>query len=198
MVLGGALFTAPLKEPLHILDLGTGTGIWAVEMAEEFPAAIVQGTDISPIQPEWVPPNCHFYIDDIEAVWVFKQPFDYIHGRAMGGVIGDWKKFHAESFKHLKPGGWLEIQDYEGSFSCDDGTLSADSWMVQWTSEMRKGSTIFGKTYDAIVLQRQYMIDAGFVNIRSQVFKVSPPYTNGSILTERHSSRWVCGQKTRK
>jgi len=172
-VLGGALFTAPLKEPLHMLDLGTGTGIWAMEMAEEFPAAVVHGTDISPIQPEWVPPNCHFYIDDVENDWVFKQPFDYIHGRSMGGVIGDWKKFHAEAFKHTKPGGWLEIQDFEGHFGCDDGTLKADSWMVQWTSEMEKGSAVFGKSYTAIVSQRRYMIDAGFVNVRSQVYKVS-------------------------
>lgn len=185
------MYTAPLKEPQRILDVGTGTGIWAVEMADEFPAAIVHGTDISPIQPEWVPPNCQFYIDDVESVWVFKQPFDYIHGRALGGVISDWKKFQAEAFKHLKPGGWLEMQDFEGFVFSDDGTLSDDSWIVQWTSEMDRGSQQvkwqviitnpivlilekFGKRFDAIVSQKQNMIDAGFVNIKSQIFKVSP------------------------
>lgn len=134
------MYTAPLKEPQRMLDVGTGTGIWAIEMADEFPAAIVHGTDISPIQPEWVPPNCQFYIDDVESPWIFKQPFDYIHGRSLGGVIGDWKKFHAEAFKHIKPGGWFEIQDFEGFIFSDDGTLSDDSWIVHWLSAMDRGS----------------------------------------------------------
>jgi len=32
--LGGKLHLAPLKEPKKILDIGTGTGIWAIDMAE--------------------------------------------------------------------------------------------------------------------------------------------------------------------
>jgi len=173
MVLGGALYTAPLKEPLYVLDLGTGTGIWAIEMAEEFPAAVVHGTDISPIQPEWVPANCHFYIDDVESPWVFKQPFDYIHGRSIGNVIGDWKKFHAEAYDNLKPGGWLEIQDFEGYFGCDDDTVPADAWIERWTRDIDKGGTKFGKNMNIILNQRQLMTDAGLVNIQSQFFKVS-------------------------
>jgi ubiquinone/menaquinone biosynthesis C-methylase UbiE len=30
----GALFTAPLKDVLQVLDLGTGTGLWALDFAE--------------------------------------------------------------------------------------------------------------------------------------------------------------------
>ncbi|VTT57537.1 unnamed protein product [Fusarium fujikuroi] len=54
----GRLFYAPIDEnPQRIADLGTGTGIWAIEIGEKYPSAEVLGLDLSPIQPTWVPPN---------------------------------------------------------------------------------------------------------------------------------------------
>lgn len=50
---GGHLHLAPLISPAKILDLGTGTGIWAMEMADQYPDSLVIGTDLSPIQPKW-------------------------------------------------------------------------------------------------------------------------------------------------
>ena len=57
-LLGNKLYLAPIAaNPQKILDVGTGTGIWAIDMADRFPSAEVIGTDLSPIQPTWVPPN---------------------------------------------------------------------------------------------------------------------------------------------
>ena len=33
-LLGGKLYTAPLDNPQMVLDVGTGTGIWAIDFAE--------------------------------------------------------------------------------------------------------------------------------------------------------------------
>lgn len=54
-MLKGRLFTAPLKhkQVKNVLDCGTGTGIWALDMAETYPEAHIVGVDLSPIQPEW-------------------------------------------------------------------------------------------------------------------------------------------------
>ena len=51
LLLNGELHLAPLESPKRILDLGTGTGLWAIEMADSFPNATVIGTDLSPVQP---------------------------------------------------------------------------------------------------------------------------------------------------
>lgn len=81
----GDLAWAPIREPelLNVLDIGTGTGAWAIEFAEMHPDVRVFGTDISIIQPLYVPPNCQFVREDSEEEWVFTFPFDYIHLRMM-------------------------------------------------------------------------------------------------------------------
>jgi len=53
-LLGGELYKAPLKNPQHILDVGTGTGIWAMEMADAFPEAEVIGFDLRCIMTEFL------------------------------------------------------------------------------------------------------------------------------------------------
>ncbi len=54
ITMGNRLHYAPLGEKTRrILDLGAGTGIWAIEMGDEWPDAEVIGTDLSPTQPTW-------------------------------------------------------------------------------------------------------------------------------------------------
>lgn len=65
----GKLFNCPIDKEMvlhRVLDVGTGTGIWAMDFADNHPQSNVVGVDLSPIQPIWVPPNVRFELDDLE------------------------------------------------------------------------------------------------------------------------------------
>ncbi len=68
LILGGRNILSPFTRenpPRKVLDIGTGTGAWVIDVADEFPTAeLVRGIDLSPIQSEYVPPNVEFNIDD--------------------------------------------------------------------------------------------------------------------------------------
>jgi SAM-dependent methyltransferase len=99
-LLGDRLFWAPINsDPQKVLDLGTGTGIWAIDFADMFPSAEVIGTDLGAIQPEWIPPNLKFEIDDAEADWMWAaESFDYIHNRNFICSIRDWPRLIQQTF----------------------------------------------------------------------------------------------------
>lgn len=180
LLLGGKLFKAPVPTTAQrVLDFGTGTGIWAIDCADEFPAATIVGTDLSPIQPSWVPPNCNFFIDDSDAEWTFREDeaFDFIHGRAMGGSISDWDQLYGEIYKHLKPGGWVEIQEYETWLQSEDGTDSLAPSMKEWQKVINEASKGFGKNMLVAVEHKESMIRAGFVDVvdfLAKVLRTSP------------------------
>lgn len=99
MTLGDRLFLAPIGDnPQNVLDVGTGTGIWAMDFADQFPSAQVTGFDLSPIQPQWVAPNLRFEINDAcDPDWGYsKNSFDFIHVRSMYGSVADWPAFYQQ------------------------------------------------------------------------------------------------------
>jgi ubiquinone/menaquinone biosynthesis C-methylase UbiE len=44
LILKGCLYKAPLDHPQRVLDLGTGTGIWAIDFGDMYHEAEVIGT----------------------------------------------------------------------------------------------------------------------------------------------------------
>ena len=45
--------------------MGTGSGLWVIEVADDYPTAHVIGVDLSPIQPTEVPTNAEFILMDL-------------------------------------------------------------------------------------------------------------------------------------
>lgn len=176
LIIGGKLFRAPISSsPQRVLDLGTGTGIWAIDFAEEFPSALVIGTDLSPIQPSIVPPNCRFYVDDVESEWTFgpDQAFDFIHGRAIGGSISDFEMLYRRIYDNMNPGGWVEVQEYQAAFySDDDPSLSKAPNCEKWAGLCNHASEKVGRIFAIAQEQKQKLIEAGFEDVHDDAYKV--------------------------
>ncbi|KGO75874.1 hypothetical protein PITC_033200 [Penicillium italicum] len=167
----GELHKAPVTNPQKILDLGTGTGIWALDIAEKFPTAKVIGNDISAIQPTWVTPNVEFIVEDFESEWLYERnSFDFIHARLLSGCVADWPQFFARIFDHVKPGGYFEIQESAVWAWSDDGTLKPDSPLVQYLQALNMAGKSMGRELNIYHKLEQWMLDAGFEDVHQLTY----------------------------
>ena len=66
-----------------ILDVGTGSGRWVVEVAQEYPKAIVTGMDLSPANPLYeITENVDFIVGDLtEGLQFDDGSLDLVHSR---------------------------------------------------------------------------------------------------------------------
>ncbi|KAH9878826.1 hypothetical protein J1614_002260 [Plenodomus biglobosus] len=166
------LHLAPVQNPQMILDCGTGTGIWAIDMADQYPSATVIGTDLSPIQPKWVPPNCHFEIDDITLEWTFPpNHFDMVYLRELFGSIGDWDFLFQQAFHHTKPGGYIEVVEHSVCPVSDDGSMGPDHFYHTWGSVVLEMGEKFGKSFTIWEESAERLRKAGFVDVTVVDFK---------------------------
>ncbi|KXX75653.1 Malonyl-[acyl-carrier protein] O-methyltransferase 1 [Madurella mycetomatis] len=173
--LNDRLYLAPINPDngLRILDVGTGTGLWAIQMGDEHPgAAEIVGNDLSPIQPEWCPPNVRFIVDDVELDWAETQPYDYIHCRYMAGSIKDWPRLVGQMYENLKPGGWVEFQESANQLYSQDGTVTKDNPIVRMMDGLMEACDRIGRTLDPAPSMEGWVRDAGFVNVKVERFKM--------------------------
>ena len=166
-IMDGKLNLAPLPNKIdRAIDLGTGTGLWAINFADAHEEAQIIGNDLSPIQPGWVPPNVKFLLDDIEADWGYEEdPFDYIHACLMIGAIKDWPKLLRQAFACAKPGGWVELQDWDIQLYSQDDSFPADSALRKWNTMAIEGIRASGSEPHLGPSFEQWMKDAGFVDV---------------------------------
>ncbi|ORY11164.1 S-adenosyl-L-methionine-dependent methyltransferase [Clohesyomyces aquaticus] len=170
--IGDRLFVAPVPEPHRILDVGTGTGIWAIEMGDAHPQAEILGNDLSPIQPSWVPPNVRFEVDDFESDWAFSTPFDFIFLRTLYFSVADWPRLVKQAYNGVKPGGWVEFQELDLQYYSEDGSFKDSSAMAGWLKILLDSSRNAGRDPCPGPKVEGWVKEAGFRNVVHQKIKV--------------------------
>ncbi|RCI13771.1 hypothetical protein L249_7988 [Ophiocordyceps polyrhachis-furcata BCC 54312] len=168
-LLQGEMTCVPLQNPKYILDVGTGTGEWPIRLAELFPDCEVVGTDISAIaETHSVPMNVFFEIEDAEDWDRPSDHYDLIHFRCMEGAFRDWRFIYDSAFDSLKPGGWIELIDFD----------SLESVKI-WFTVFSEGSPIFSIARDLEIaaertgrkrgiahMDAQLLVESGFVDVQ--------------------------------
>uniref|UniRef100_A0A4E9E9Q9 Methyltransferase domain-containing protein n=1 Tax=Gibberella zeae TaxID=5518 RepID=A0A4E9E9Q9_GIBZA len=177
LVLGSKLYLAPLdaNQVHRVLDIGTGSGTWAMDFADATPEAEVIGIDISPIQPVFVPPNLQFEIDDFTKEWTFKaNSRDLIHMRFLGGGVSDWRSLYENAFRVTKPGGWIETHEFDPGFHSQNDSIVHGSAIAAWGSIFEEGCKKLGTSFIPIPskVQQEHLEAVGFVDIQSQIIRV--------------------------
>ncbi|PNP61702.1 hypothetical protein FNYG_13563 [Fusarium nygamai] len=149
-------------------------GLDITDFADQYPSAQVIGTDISPIQPSWVPPNCEFYIDDAQLEWTWPADyFDYIHIRDLYGSIDDWFALYKRAYRHLKPGGWFE--DLELDIRAHSDVITDPEHIFnRWNRVFQEAGEKMGKTFKIAIgsRMRDFMDDVGFVDVTERKFRL--------------------------
>ncbi|TAQ84302.1 hypothetical protein B7494_g7376 [Chlorociboria aeruginascens] len=158
------LHLAPIAQnPQMALDIGTGTGVWAIEFADTYPSARVIGTDLSLTQPSYTPPNCQFELDDAEDDWVFPMKFDFIHGRTLATCFASPSLIIQKAYSALVPGGYLELQDMCLQTS-DDGSIDGTA-LKAWQDHVAEAVIQTGRVWTNVPNYKRWMEDAGFEDV---------------------------------
>ncbi|KAJ7137901.1 S-adenosyl-L-methionine-dependent methyltransferase [Mycena epipterygia] len=129
-----------------IMDVGCGTGIWAIEMAEKYPNARVVGVDIAANVSLAHPKNFEFVRMDLTVgLPPVDGGYDIIHARCLTGHLKDPAAFVRSAYEFLKPGGLIILGDVYQSTDLNNQELTPLFPNVPYSAEALKiGSWLAG------------------------------------------------------
>ncbi|ETS81901.1 hypothetical protein PFICI_06903 [Pestalotiopsis fici W106-1] len=190
----GGLHEAKISsaEP-RILDLGCGTGIWAIDMADSYQSGRVIGLDLNYSQPESIPATIEFRRQDIEEYPWGLEPdsFDLVHLQMLAGSIRDWPTLYKNALRHLKPGiGMIEHVEIDFHPLSGDNSLPQDSKLRFWFNELRSAFEQAGMPLSLEPAPESWLKQAGFEDIKRNIKEI-PYHPWPSSELQKEIGRWL-------
>ena len=167
------LYAPLLEQPRAVLDVGCGTGRWALEMAQLFPQAQVVALDlVAPPDSTGAgvkrPQNYRFVEGNVLQGLAFDdESFDFTHQRALLGAIPEaaWPGVARELARVTRSGGWVQLVEPAPAPLGGPGMNA----LAQWTQEasMRRGiNTAVGAQVG------EFLRQAGLQDIHTREIKI--------------------------
>lgn len=141
-------------------------------MGDLYPSAEFLGNDLSPIQPSWVPPNVKFEVDDIESRWLYSCPHDFIFCRNLGFAVSDWPRLVRQAFENVRPGGWVEFQDFDMEMYAEDASFKRGCDTDTYLRLLMEASRKVGKEPSPGPKLEGWVKEAGFENVECRRFRL--------------------------
>lgn len=179
-------FVAPVDNVLttggaRCLDVGTGMGIWVMEMSADFPNSEFIGVDKFPTFPaEVYPRNAEFLIMDATKPWPYKDgTFDLVQQRMLAHSYkrDDWDLVLKEMLRVTKPGGWVQLVE------CGVITQRASKLTVKlcnWVVDVLKSQELDPLIYDRL---GKALEEHGFQNVEENFFSIPFGKWGGAVGT---------------
>ncbi|EIM86234.1 S-adenosyl-L-methionine-dependent methyltransferase [Stereum hirsutum FP-91666 SS1] len=173
--LGNRLSLANFGRPDRILELGCGSGAWAIQAAKTYPHADVQAVDASPLPPRPLPSNLTFQRANIFEPLPFEsQSFDLIHLRLVLFYVPNVHDILPRIIALLKPGGWLVIEDIcllncRNSGPCHEELFRiTDRYM-----RSRACDPCIGENLEAILKESRSLVDLSSLRVDLPFYETS-------------------------
>lgn len=83
---------------------------------------------------------------------------------------------NSNCFSHLKPGGYIEFQDFGAQLFHNSGTLPQDSTIVDWFAKIVQGAEILGRPFVIAPTLTSRLSRLGFteITVRKETYPFSP------------------------
>lgn len=188
------------EKGMHVLDIASGPGQWALALAEAYPDIDVIGLDISEIMTTYAESLAreqgllvHFQIMDARRPLALPSAyFDVVHARYICGFIQHdmWSSLLAEVARILKPGGAfisVEVDDLGCSTS-----PSLTQFVCLLTEAMHQKGFAFNSGGDhsaLIAVQPRLFKEAGLDDIEQEAFVLN--YSYGMPAHEEMVQDWA-------
>jgi len=189
-VVGSNIHTRiPTAGSLRIADIATGTAIWPLDVASEFPTAEVDGFDIALDQ---CPPKD--FLPGVRRLdkWdIFQEPdesmlgqYDIVHVRLIIFVVRrhDLQVVIRNLMKLLKPGGWLQWEELDLSGSHIERGSGNDVRAPAAENALKRVQSV-GVTHWTVNLA-SILKDEGFTKASRDVYVIPPQWSK--IFSDMH------------
>ncbi|KAJ3007304.1 hypothetical protein NUW54_g3598 [Trametes sanguinea] len=120
------LFSRPNLIPT-VLDVGSGSGCWIIEMAKFLPGVQCYGCDLVPVTNVLTEPNVSIEVRNIRSgLGCPDGSYDVIHARNVAIGVPEYEKFVSNAARALRPAGLLSLTEWTRTIEMADSTLLED------------------------------------------------------------------------